>query len=297
MKTQTTKAREHTSRSLAPDAVQRKSAVWPTSQVANGNPGAIAQRKLQALASTGPIAQKRASYQRLANQGQPVQRAAYVKQRQQKTSASQNQVVQRIVHDGAAVDITTLDLTTARPHLARLRRMRGLLKGKKEIPAADAVYTYDPTDEKALQTHIQALETAERDARYVALRNSLVQELATLATSDAWAPNRPAWMGAGLPGHEGSEVIGASVGATLDAVRSQWLAFLGPGGLNQRHPRTGAIDSTRLISADGQRSIRYGNHERNSAPNQHHFHQETWTHQSESNTISVANVLRRVPVS
>jgi hypothetical protein len=295
MKTQLNGERKPSSRGVASCPAQRKSTLSPISQVTSGKSIATAQR-MQGLASNGPKSQQRATYQRLANQSHPVQRATQAGQ-QQKASASRGMVAQRIVHNGAVVDIATLNLATAKPHLARLRRVQGLLKSNKAVPVADTAYTYDPTDEAALQTRIKALETAELTARYTALKNSLINELTTLATSADWSMNRPAWVGTNIPGLEGSEVAGANVVPDLDAVRSQWLAFLGPGGLNQRHPRTGAIDPTRLISADGQRSIRYGNHERNSAPNQHHFHQETWTHQAASNSISVANVLRRVPVS
>jgi hypothetical protein len=295
MKTQLNGEREQASRGVASSAAQRKSALSSTSQVASGKSVATAQR-MQGLVSNGLKSQERDTYQRLANQSQPVQRATQAGQRR-KASASRGAVAQRIVHNGAVVDIATLDLATAKPHLARLRRVQGLLKGNKTVPVADTAYTYDPADEAALQTRIKALETAELTARYTALKSSLINELTALATSADWSMNRPAWVGTNVPGKEGSEVAGASVAPNLDAVRGQWLAFLGPGGLNQRHPRTGAIDPTRLISADGQRSIRYGNHERNSAPNQHHFHQETWTHQVDSNSISVANVLRRVPVS
>ena len=295
MKTQLNVERKPSSRGVASCPAQRKSTLSPISQVTSGKSIATAQR-MQGLASNGPKSQQRATYQRLANQSHPVQRATQAGQ-QQKASASRGMVAQRIVHNGAVVDIATLDLATAKPHLARLRRVQGLLKSNKAVPVADTAYTYDPTDEAALQTRIKALEAAELTARYTALKNSLINELTTLATSADWSMNRPAWVGTNIPGLEGSEVAGANVVPDLDAVRSQWLAFLGPGGLNQRHPRTGAIDPTRLISADGQRSIRYGNHERNSAPNQHHFHQETWTYQAASNSISVANVLRRVPVS
>lgn len=51
------------------------------------------------------------------------------------------------------------------------------------------------------------------------------------------------------------------------------------------------------MSADGKRSIRYGDHEKTSSPNLHHYHEETWTWDSSANTISVANEVQRVPVN
>lgn len=47
------------------------------------------------------------------------------------------------------------------------------------------------------------------------------------------------------------------------------------------------------MSADGKRSIRYGDHEKTSTPNLHHYHEETWTWDSTANTINVANEVQR----
>lgn len=40
-------------------------------------------------------------------------------------------------------------------------------------------------------------------------------------------------------------------------VFERWEDFLGPGPHSNTHPRTGAADPDRIVSADGKRSIRY----------------------------------------
>ncbi len=60
-------------------------------------------------------------------------------------------------------------------------------------------------------------------------------------------------------------------------------------------PRTGEVDPDRIISEDGTRSIRYGNHEMNSSPTKHHYHEETWRLNSETGAMDVDNVVVRVP--
>ena len=58
----------------------------------------------------------------------------------------------------------------------------------------------------------------------------------------------------------------------------KWDEFLGHGPYSNKHPRTGVPDPDRIVSADGKRSIRYGQHEMNSKPSKHHYHEETWTY-------------------
>ncbi len=52
---------------------------------------------------------------------------------------------------------------------------------------------------------------------------------------------------------------------------------------------------TRIVSEDGKRSIRYGNHEMNSSPTKHHYHEETWTYDSIDDVMNVDNSVVRVP--
>lgn len=75
-----------------------------------------------------------------------------------------------------------------------------------------------------------------------------------------------------------------------------WTDFLGEGPYTNIHPRTGLPDPNRLVSADGRRSIRMGDHEMNSKPTKFHFHMETWDWISPSNEWVVGNTMVRVPL-
>ncbi|MFE7805819.1 polymorphic toxin-type HINT domain-containing protein [Streptomyces sp. NPDC057430] len=75
-----------------------------------------------------------------------------------------------------------------------------------------------------------------------------------------------------------------------------WSDFLGPGPYTNIHPRTGQVDPNRLVSSDGRRSIRMGDHEMNSKPTKFHFHMETWDWNSVTNTWTVGNTMQRVPL-
>ena len=73
-----------------------------------------------------------------------------------------------------------------------------------------------------------------------------------------------------------------------------WDDFLGPGPHTDIHPRLGTPDPDRIVSADGQRSIRMGDHEMNSKPTKFHYHEETWNYDAATNTWDVDNVVRRI---
>lgn len=75
----------------------------------------------------------------------------------------------------------------------------------------------------------------------------------------------------------------------------RWNRFLGPGTHTDIHPRTGAIDPNRIVSADGRRSIRFGQQEMNSSPTKFHYHEETWSFDASANAWHVENLLVRVP--
>ncbi|MER6557539.1 polymorphic toxin-type HINT domain-containing protein [Streptomyces sp. NPDC001027] len=79
-------------------------------------------------------------------------------------------------------------------------------------------------------------------------------------------------------------------------VEKAWENFLGPGPYTNIHPRTGQADPNRLVSADGRRSIRMGDHEMNSKPTKFHYHEETWDWNSLNNTWTVGNTMQRVPL-
>jgi RHS repeat-associated protein len=77
-------------------------------------------------------------------------------------------------------------------------------------------------------------------------------------------------------------------------VTRRWEEFLGPGPYTNIHPRTGAVDADRIVSADGMRSIRYGAHEMSSAASKHHYHEETWTYDPGKNVVNVDNTMVRI---
>jgi len=52
----------------------------------------------------------------------------------------------------------------------------------------------------------------------------------------------------------------------------------------------------RIVSADGKRSIRYGNHEMDSKPTKHHYHEELSTLEPINNVMSVDNLVVKVPI-
>jgi RHS repeat-associated protein len=75
----------------------------------------------------------------------------------------------------------------------------------------------------------------------------------------------------------------------------RWDEFLGEGPYSNEHPRTGQPDPDRLVSMDKTRSIRYGKHEMQSSPTNHHYHEETWALDEATNQMNVDNTVRRVP--
>jgi hypothetical protein len=75
----------------------------------------------------------------------------------------------------------------------------------------------------------------------------------------------------------------------------RWEEFLGPGDHTNIHPRTGLADPDRLVSADGRRSIRFGDHEMQSTPSNFHFHEESWTFDDAAGVWNLQNALVRVP--
>jgi hypothetical protein len=77
---------------------------------------------------------------------------------------------------------------------------------------------------------------------------------------------------------------------------AEWDRFLGPKPHSNKHPRTGLPDPHRIVSQDGLRSIRYGNHETLGKPSRHHFHEETWTFDRQKNVMNVDNLMIRVPL-
>ena len=74
----------------------------------------------------------------------------------------------------------------------------------------------------------------------------------------------------------------------------QWDEFLGEGQTNI-NPLTKQPDPNRIFSADGTRSIRFGNHEMNSMnTTKFHYHEENWMFDPVNDTMTVNNTLKRV---
>lgn len=77
-------------------------------------------------------------------------------------------------------------------------------------------------------------------------------------------------------------------------VTNYWDDYLGNNQTNI-NPRTGLVDNDRIFSADGTRSIRFGNHEMNSmGTTKFHFHQEEWKYDSVNDVMEYFNTLIRI---
>ena len=77
-------------------------------------------------------------------------------------------------------------------------------------------------------------------------------------------------------------------------VTDYWDNFLGSNQTNI-NPRTGQVDADRIFSADGTRSIRFGNHEMNSmGTTKFHFHEETWIYDPIADEMHYYNKLIRI---
>ncbi len=77
---------------------------------------------------------------------------------------------------------------------------------------------------------------------------------------------------------------------------NKWEEFLGEGEYRNIHPIKGTSDPNRIFSADGKRSIRYGNHEMGSKPTKHHYHEEMWDYDPFEDTMTYSNTIIRVPI-
>jgi hypothetical protein len=76
----------------------------------------------------------------------------------------------------------------------------------------------------------------------------------------------------------------------------KWEEFLGEGKYSNIHPKKWTSDPNRIFSADGKRSIRYGNHEMGSKLTKHHYHEEILDYDPIEDTITYSNTIIRVPI-
>ena len=77
-------------------------------------------------------------------------------------------------------------------------------------------------------------------------------------------------------------------------VTNYWDDYLGSNQTNI-HPRTGLVDNDRIFSADGTKSIRFGNHEMDSmGTTKFHFHLEEWKYDPVNDVMEYFNTLVRI---
>ena len=80
----------------------------------------------------------------------------------------------------------------------------------------------------------------------------------------------------------------------MSDVTNYWDDYLGSNQTNI-HPRTGLVDNDRIFSADGTKSIRFGNHEMDSmGTTKFHFHLEEWKYDPVNDVMEYFNTLVRI---
>ena len=80
----------------------------------------------------------------------------------------------------------------------------------------------------------------------------------------------------------------------MSDVTNYWDDYLGSNQTNI-YPRTGLVDNDRIFSADGTKSIRFGNHEMDSmGTTKFHFHLEEWKYDPVNDVMEYFNTLVRI---
>jgi hypothetical protein len=81
---------------------------------------------------------------------------------------------------------------------------------------------------------------------------------------------------------------------SIESAVDAWNDFLGP-NQNSYNYFTGSNQADRIFSADGFRSIRFGNHEiKSMGTPKAHFHYEIWSYDRINNIVYVKNILQRL---
>jgi len=185
--------------------------------------------------------------------------------------------------DNVDIDIGTLTEQQAGDYIRLKRAKDGRAAAGQPLLPAHARYTIDAADQVALETRLKQV----RLDSVITIFNNLY--------NDADIQHPQPWNGANHAAVDEPETVSPN-SVRLRDVEANWTGFLGAGPYNNRNPRTGVADTTRLVSQDGTKSIRYGNHER-SADDYHHFHQESWELDVATNEVHIKNKMFRAPVN
>lgn len=209
------------------------------------------------------------------------------------TDSLKNTDIYQRIQDADGTPIPLDDIKSSEEcnvHIQRLKRIRvGHPKDN------DNNFTYDSDDLKRLIARKKTLLTEEKEKRKRPLVDNLSSKHADLAKGTGWV-NQPEWVGSNCSAGSNNEKSGGTVNTNdIDIITGLWQNFLVDTPYIRLHPRTGAKDDSRLVSADGSKSIRYGTHEKDSSVDNHHYHEETWS-QAPDKSINIENKLRRIPI-
>lgn len=207
-------------------------------------------------------------------------------------SITNNGLVQRVSYNGSILDISQLNSEECKEHLARISRVKA---GHPKV--GDTDYAYDNDDSEKLVKRKKEALNKEISLKHSTLISNLDTQLTHLATSSSFTVDPP-WMNLNpAPGSSNETYSPGKIKADVNTIVSSWCSFLGKGPYSNLHPRLGSSDNSRLVSGNGQRSIRYGIHEKTSKPTLHHFHEESWSYDQPSNKVNVDNLVKRAPVT
>ena len=130
-------------------------------------------------------------------------------------------------------------------------------------------------------------------AAYAASKNNAQSQTAYFCPSDATSKS------AGKAPNVNTKIVNAPEVKAPNAIKSTeatnaWNNYLGSNTINI-NPRTGLADPNRIFSADGTKSIRFGNHEMQSLGTpKGHFHYETWIYDAATDAMTITNTLQRI---
>ena len=205
--------------------------------------------------------------------------------------------------DAAAVQPETSDHAHLSPQDAnKLREIREATKemwqmlASRERAGDEGQHDGDEYDGGHGDGNADAKELSEARRAFVELLNEHISDNGDGKDGDS--DNAIVERAAGTPSVE-MTVINVPEIKAPNAIKSSeatqsWENYLGENTTNI-HPRTNQADPNRIFSADGTKSIRFGNHEmaRMGTP-KFHYHMETWTYDPATDTMVVTNTLQRI---